>query len=81
MTGPDREGGPDIEIAATVHADELRFHARPSVQVSFSNPGPSAQETARENIDSPVGPGKVYRGVRVSTQITSSVLASSSALD
>jgi hypothetical protein len=70
VTGPGRESGPDIEIAANVLADELRFLARPSVEVSFSNPGPSAQETARENIDSPVEPGKAYRRVRVTTRIS-----------
>jgi hypothetical protein len=67
---PDTDDTPDVEIAATVRGEELRFQTPPSVDVRFSNPDTSSQETTRENIDSPVEPGKLYRKARVTTRIT-----------
>ena len=75
-TGPMRPGadsGADVAIVATVRARELRFHARPDVEVGFPGSGPrvSAQVT-RRNVDSPVDPGRTYREVVAETRITSS---------
>jgi hypothetical protein len=63
----------DVEIVARAAADELRFHAEPEVRVSFPGTGErdSRQITSRRNIDTPVQPGKRYRRVVVTTQISS----------
>jgi hypothetical protein len=64
---------PDIEIAARVRADELRFDSQPQVTVRFPGEGrrDSRHVTTRENIDKPVQPGKTYRRVFVATRISS----------
>jgi hypothetical protein len=53
-------GEPDVEIAASAAGDELRFDAEPDVQVRFPGTGErdSRQVTRRDNIDTPVRPGK-----------------------
>ena len=70
---PDDEPRADVEIEASAAADELCFQAEPEVRVSF--PGTGAREshqiTCRRNIDTPVQPGKRYRRVVVTTQISS----------
>jgi hypothetical protein len=65
--------GPDIEIAARVRADELRFDAQPQVTVRFPGRGrrDSRHVTTREDIDTPVQVGKTYRRVFVATRISS----------
>ncbi|WP_037411493.1 hypothetical protein [Candidatus Solirubrobacter pratensis] len=67
---------PDVEIFASAAADELRFDAQPEVRVTFPGTGArdSRQLTRRENIDTPVQPGKTYRRVRVATRIRSRLL-------
>ena len=66
----------DIEILASAAADELRFDAEPTVQVTFPGTGrrDSRQVTRRQNTDAPVQPGKTYRGVFVATRISSRLL-------
>ena len=66
----------DIEIVASAAAEELRFDARPDVRVRFPGIGrrDSRQVTRRENIDTPVAPGKTYRRVFVATRISSRLL-------
>jgi hypothetical protein len=66
----------DVEIVASAAADELRFDTQPEVRVSFPGTGnrDSRQVTRRENIDTPVQPGKTYRRVFVSTRISSRLL-------
>jgi hypothetical protein len=63
----------DIEIVASAAADELRFNTRPEVEVRFPGTGErdSRQVTRRQNIDTPVQPGKTYRRVSVTTRISS----------
>jgi hypothetical protein len=63
----------DIEIVASAAADELRFNTRPEVRVSFPGSGDrdSRQVTRRQNIETPVQPGKTYRRVFVVTRISS----------
>jgi hypothetical protein len=58
----DRE--PDVEIAATVRADELRFECKPEVVVR----GAEAVST-RENLPDEVEPGVTYRDVAVSWRV------------
>jgi hypothetical protein len=67
---------PDIEIVARVRADELRFDAKPEVQVRFPGSGKrdSRQVTRRKNIDKPIKPGKTYRRVFVATRISTRLL-------
>ena len=64
---------PDVEIAARAAADELQFEMRPEVRVSFPGAGnrDSRQVTRRQNIDTPVKPGRTYRSVFVATRISS----------
>jgi hypothetical protein len=66
----------DVELVAIAAADELRFDAEPEVQVRFPGTGKrdSHQVTERQNIDSPVRPGKTYRRVFARTRITSRLL-------
>ena len=66
----------DVEISASVAADELRFDTQPEVRVSFPGTGnrDSRQVTRRQNIDTPVQPGKIYRRVFVVTRIRSRLL-------
>jgi hypothetical protein len=70
---PYDEPTADVEIVASAAADELRFHSEPEVRVSFPGTGErdSRQITSRRNIDTPVQPGKRYRRVVVTTQISS----------
>jgi hypothetical protein len=66
----------DIEIVASAAADRLRFDTEPEVRVTFPGTGnrDSHQVTRRQNIDTPVQPGKTYRGVFVATRISSRLL-------
>ena len=58
---------PDIEIAATVRAGELRFACEPETRVcAHSNwPATVAWISARENLPDEVEPGVTYRDVAV----------------
>jgi hypothetical protein len=66
----------DVEIVASATADELRFDTQPEVRVTFPGTGnrDSRQVTRRQNIDTPVQPGKTYRRVFVATRISSRLL-------
>ena len=66
----------DVEIIASAAADEFRFDTEPEVEVSFPGTGPrdSRQVTRRDNLDTPVQPGKTYRQVVVTTRISSRLL-------
>ena len=58
---------PDVEIAATVHADELRFECKPEVYVGAHADSPVSVEhvSERENLPAAVEPGVTYRNVAV----------------
>jgi hypothetical protein len=66
----------DVEIVASAAVDELRFETQPDVRVSFPGTGnrDSRQVTRRQNIDTPVQPGKTYRRVFVATRISSRLI-------
>jgi hypothetical protein len=70
------EPPPDVVIAASARVSELRFHRRPVVRVSYPGRGrrASGQRTTRQNIDSPVQPGRTYRRVFAATTIASRLL-------
>jgi hypothetical protein len=72
----DRAREADIEIVASAAADELRFDTEPKVRVRFPGTGKldSRQGTRRQNIDTPVQPGKTYQRVFVATRISSRLL-------
>jgi hypothetical protein len=57
----DRE--PDVEIAAAVRADELRFECKPEVEVSAYADSPAEAESGseRENLPDELEPGVTYR--------------------
>ena len=61
----DRE--PDVEIAARVRADEVRFACKPEVRVRAYADAPATAESVseRENLPDEVQPGVVYRDVSV----------------
>lgn len=67
---------PDIEFAADVHLDSIRFHDRPRVEVGFPDaPGLSTRhDTERAGIPTPVKARRRYRGVTVRTTISATVL-------
>jgi hypothetical protein len=75
---PSRPRSPDIELAASVHADELRFVEPPQVDVRFA--GEPAHESAsgsdRTNLPEPVEPGVAYRSVRVDYRLASRLVSS-----
>jgi hypothetical protein len=61
----DRE--PDVEIAATVRADEVRFECKPEVEVRVYADSPAHAESAseRENLPDELEPGVTYRDFAV----------------
>jgi hypothetical protein len=61
----DRE--PDLEIAASARADEVRFECKPEVRVrAYSNVPASAESVSkRDNLPEEVEPGVIYRNVYV----------------
>ena len=61
----DRE--PDVEIAAAVRADELRFDCRPRVEVTAHADWPATAEfvSERENLPDELEPGRTYRDFAV----------------
>jgi hypothetical protein len=61
----DRE--PDVEIAASASADEVRFECKPEVRVSAYSNAPATAESVseRENLPDEVQPGITYRNVSV----------------
>ena len=61
----DRE--PDVEIAARVRADEVRFACKPEVRVRAYADAPATAESVseRENLPDEVQPGVIYRDVSV----------------
>ena len=66
---PDRRlaDSADIVFTAKVRADELRFHAAPGLEVTFTGEPAerSASGSARENLPDRVTPGTIYRKVEV----------------
>ena len=61
----DRE--PDVEMAASVRADEVRFECKPEVRVGAYADAPASAESVseRENLPDEVEPGITYRNVSV----------------
>jgi hypothetical protein len=61
----DRE--PDVEIAASARADEVRFECKPEVRVgAYSNVPATAESVCeRENLPDEVQPGVTYRNIAV----------------
>jgi hypothetical protein len=58
---------PDVEIAARVRADEVRFECKPDVRVGAHANAPATAESVseRENLPDEVQPGVTYRNVSV----------------
>ena len=61
------EREPDLEIAAAVRADEVRFERKPEVRVSAHADWPSRAETVseRDNLPEELEPGVTYRDFAV----------------
>jgi hypothetical protein len=61
----DRE--PDVEIAAAVRAEEVRFECKPEVAVAAYADSPASAESIseRENLPDEVEAGVTYRNVAV----------------
>ena len=61
----DRE--PDVEITASVRADEVRFECKPEVRVGAYANAPATAElvSERENLPDEVEPGVTYRDFSV----------------
>jgi hypothetical protein len=61
------EREPDVEIAAAVRADEVRFECKPEVRVGAYANAPATAESVseRENLPDEVQPGVTYRNVSV----------------
>jgi len=57
------ERDPDVEIAASLRADEVRFECKPDVQVRAYADAPAAAESAseRESLPEELEPGVTYR--------------------
>jgi hypothetical protein len=62
---------PDVEIAATVSADELRFECTPrvSVRVYADSPADAELVSEREGLPDSVEAGVTYRRVAVSWRV------------
>ena len=67
---------PDIEFAADVHMQSVRFSSAPKAQVTFSG-GPNLDtrhDVERDNLPKPVKGGATYRDVTVRTTISATLL-------
>jgi hypothetical protein len=75
---PSRPHSADIELLATVQADELRFDEAPETEVRFfGEPGhESASGSDRTNLPEKVEPGVTYRDVRVDYRLASRLAGS-----
>jgi hypothetical protein len=58
---------PDLEIAASAKAEEIRFECKPEVRVSaYSNTPATAESVSeRDNLPDEVQPGVTYRDISV----------------
>jgi hypothetical protein len=58
---------PDVEIAAAVRADEMRFECKPEVDVVAYADSPASAESVseRENLPDELEPGVTYRNFAV----------------
>jgi hypothetical protein len=70
---PSRPRAADIELVASVQADELRFDEQPETDVRFfGEPGhESASGSDRTNLPEKVEPGVTYRNIRVDYRLAS----------
>ena len=70
---PSRPRSADIELLASVQANQLRFDERPQTEVRFfGEPGhESASGSDRTNLPERVEPGVTYREVRVDYRLAS----------
>jgi hypothetical protein len=61
------EREPDVEIAAAVRADEMRFECKPDVHVAAYADSPARAESIseRENLPDELEPGVSYRNFAV----------------
>jgi hypothetical protein len=66
---PERR--PDVEISASVQADELIVHEKPEVtENAWAEPdGESSINTERVNLPGSIEPGTVYRDIRIDHRI------------
>ena len=71
-----RPRAPDIELTASVEADELRFREVPETEVRFfGEPGhESSSASERTNLPERVDPDVTYRDVRVDYRLTSELV-------
>ncbi|MGI5327098.1 hypothetical protein [Actinomadura nitritigenes] len=69
---PEPERKPDVEIGASVHADELVFRETPDVdeRAGADPEGESGTSTERRNLPRPAKPNVTYRDVRVSHRLS-----------
>jgi hypothetical protein len=61
------EREPDLEIAVSARADEVRFECKPEVRVTAhaNTPATAASVSERDNLPDDVQPGVTYRDVSV----------------
>ena len=73
---PSRAGRPDIELDASVSADELRFTEAPETEVRFfGEPGhESDSRSVRVNLPERVEAGVTYRDVRVDYRLATRIV-------
>jgi hypothetical protein len=74
---PDRPRNPDIELTASIEADELRFEEVPETEVRFDGEPDheSASGSDRTNLPEEVEPRVTYRDVRVDYRLATRVVA------
>lgn len=78
QASPQQDGAPlpDIEFAADVHMDSVRFGSDPQAGVAFTG-GPRLEhrhDVERNGLPKPVKPGTTYRNVTVRTTISATLL-------
>jgi hypothetical protein len=63
---------PDVEISATVRADELRFESEPevSVRVHADSPADTEHVSERDNLPDQIEPGVTYRDIAVAWRVS-----------
>jgi hypothetical protein len=71
------EREPDVEIAASVRAQELRFECKPEVRVGAYADSPARAESTseRENLPDELEPGVTYRNFAIRWRLTAQLEA------
>ena len=73
--GGAKTGAADIMLLVGVHADEVKFGAKPHLRVRLCWGGDTLRVVQRDNLPSPIVPGTTYRNVYIAVELIGRVNA------